>query len=246
MDFSRRGKSEKGDFKNNKKFFVTESMTKTKKGAEHKEDRVELSRKTDQKIIDELIEFKDKDKDYKEIKRAADLYNELTEAGMELLVKTLGKKYGFLPHVKTVALRKKKTEKEDLAIGWGFWDFSTFLKYLKDKEEGKQRLPDVIQEAPPEAQTATEEPPHPGKILRDEFIDAKNIKVKDLAMDLGVERVTLSYLLSGRNGISPEMAISLGERFKEYTAEQWINFQGNYDLAKARKKRASLPAKIHV
>jgi addiction module HigA family antidote len=46
---------------------------------------------------------------------------------------------------------------------------------------------------------------------------------------LGVSRKTLSAILSGRAGISPEMAMRLSKAF-DTTAESWLNQQVQYDL----------------
>ena len=51
-------------------------------------------------------------------------------------------------------------------------------------------------------------PPHPGKVLRELCIEPLGLSVTDAAEGLGVSRKTLSSILNGRSGISPEMAIS--------------------------------------
>ncbi|MDP1884679.1 MAG: HigA family addiction module antitoxin, partial [Candidatus Moranbacteria bacterium] len=50
-------------------------------------------------------------------------------------------------------------------------------------------------------------PPHPGKVIRELCIKPLNLSVTDAAEGLGVSRKTLSALLNGHFGISPEMAI---------------------------------------
>ena len=56
---------------------------------------------------------------------------------------------------------------------------------------------------------------------------------------LGVSRKTLSAVLNGRAGISPEMAVRLSIAF-DTTAESWLNQQVQYDLWLAEKRRKSL------
>jgi len=56
---------------------------------------------------------------------------------------------------------------------------------------------------------------------------------------LGVSRKTLSALLNGRAGISPEMAVRLSIAF-DTSAESWLNQQVQYDLWQAEKRRKSL------
>ena len=56
-------------------------------------------------------------------------------------------------------------------------------------------------------------PPHPGEILRELCLDPLNLTVTDAAEALGVSRKTLSAILNGRAGISPEMAVRLSIAF---------------------------------
>jgi addiction module HigA family antidote len=59
------------------------------------------------------------------------------------------------------------------------------------------------------------------------------------AKALGVSRKTLSALLNGRAGISPEMAIRLSIAF-ETSAESWLGQQMHYDLWQAEQHRTEL------
>jgi len=52
-------------------------------------------------------------------------------------------------------------------------------------------------------------PLHPGILVKDALIDNTGLSVTDAADHLGVTRTTLSRLLNGHAGISPEMAIRL-------------------------------------
>lgn len=82
-------------------------------------------------------------------------------------------------------------------------------------------------------------PPHPGEILRDLCLEPLNLSVTDAAKALGVSRKTLSAVLNGRAGVSPEMAVRLSIAF-DTTAESWLNQQVQYDLWIAEKRRKSL------
>jgi addiction module HigA family antidote len=57
-----------------------------------------------------------------------------------------------------------------------------------------------------------------------------------------VSRKTLSSIVNGRAGISPEMAVRLSIAFGT-TSESWLRQQLQYDLAKAEAKRPSLRVK---
>jgi len=77
-------------------------------------------------------------------------------------------------------------------------------------------------------------PPHPGEVLRELCLEPLDITVTDAAVALGVSRKTLSAILNGRAGISPEMAIRLAKAF-DTTPESWMNQQMHYDLWQAQQ-----------
>ena len=78
-------------------------------------------------------------------------------------------------------------------------------------------------------------PPHPGRIVRQECIEPLGLTVTEVAAGLGVKRQTLNNLLNGKAGISPEMAIRLSKAFGS-SPEVWLGLQMQYDLAQANKK----------
>jgi addiction module HigA family antidote len=85
-------------------------------------------------------------------------------------------------------------------------------------------------------------PPHPGEILRELCLMPLNLSVTDAAASLGVSRNTLSAILNGRAGISPEMAIRLSIAF-DTTAESWLHQQLLHDLWHAEQSRKRLRVK---
>lgn len=58
---------------------------------------------------------------------------------------------------------------------------------------------------------AMKNPPHPGRSIRDACLNPLNLSVTEAANVLGVARHTLSRVINGHAGISPDMAIRLGE-----------------------------------
>ena len=72
-------------------------------------------------------------------------------------------------------------------------------------------------------------PPHPGEVLRQLCLEPLGLNITDAAKGLGVSRKTLSSILNGRAGISPEMAVRLSLAFGT-TSESWLNHQIQYDL----------------
>lgn len=88
-------------------------------------------------------------------------------------------------------------------------------------------------------------PPHPGEILRELCIEPLGLSVTDAASALGVARKTLSAILNGHSGISPEMAIRLGKAFAT-SPESWLNQQVQYDLWQAEQHTKTLHVKTLV
>jgi len=79
-------------------------------------------------------------------------------------------------------------------------------------------------------------PPHPGEVIRRQCLAPLNLSVTAAAKGLGVSRNTLSMLLNGRLGISPEMAIRLSKGFGG-SPESWLRQQMEYDLWQARQHK---------
>ena len=82
-------------------------------------------------------------------------------------------------------------------------------------------------------------PPHPGEVIRELCLNPLGVTVTRAATALGVSRKTLSAILNGRAGISPEMAIRLSLAFNT-TPESWLNQQLQYDLWRAERNRKGL------
>lgn len=80
---------------------------------------------------------------------------------------------------------------------------------------------------------ATGSPVHPGAILSDE-IEARGLKQKDLAKDVGITTTMLSDLIHGRRNITADLALKL-EGTLDISAMFWMNLQSKYDLDKARR-----------
>ena len=95
-------------------------------------------------------------------------------------------------------------------------------------------------------------PPHPGRIVRQECIEPLGLTITEAAERLGVTRQTLNNLVNEKAGISPVMAIRLSKAFGG-SPEVWLGMQMEHDLVQAEKnagrikvKRiAAIPAVIH-
>ena len=77
-------------------------------------------------------------------------------------------------------------------------------------------------------------PPHPGIVVLEECIKPLGLSITEAAEGLGVTRATMSRLVNGRTGISPQMAVRLSKAFGG-SAESWLRQQMNYDLAQIQK-----------
>jgi addiction module HigA family antidote len=86
---------------------------------------------------------------------------------------------------------------------------------------------------------AIHNPAHPGEIIREECLRPLGLTVTAAAEGLGVSRKTLSTLLNGHAGVSPDMAIRL-EKAGWSRAEAWLKMQLAYDLWHAQKRAGSI------
>lgn len=79
-------------------------------------------------------------------------------------------------------------------------------------------------------------PLHPGEIVKDALFNDTELKtVGEVALKLDIDRTTLSRLINGHSGISPEMAYKLG-RLLGTSTEMWMNIQRDYDLWMVHEK----------
>lgn len=82
-------------------------------------------------------------------------------------------------------------------------------------------------------------PLHPGEILRELCLEPLGITVTDAAQALGVSRKTLSAILNGKAGISPQMALRLSIAF-DTTPESSLAQQSRHELWQAEQHRDEL------
>lgn len=85
-------------------------------------------------------------------------------------------------------------------------------------------------------------PPHPGEILKELCLEPLGVSITEAAQALGVSRKTLSSIINGKAGISPEMAVRLSIAFNT-SSESWLNQQTQYDLWQAEQHRNELRVK---
>jgi addiction module HigA family antidote len=84
-------------------------------------------------------------------------------------------------------------------------------------------------------------PPHPGEMIGDSLSEL-GVSISDAAKGLGITRQQLHNLISGRSGITPEMAVRL-EKALGSTADTWLRMQMNYDLTQIRGRSPKIKVK---
>ena len=76
-------------------------------------------------------------------------------------------------------------------------------------------------------------PPHPGKFIREIYLQPLRISSRSVAEKLKVSPSTFNRLVNGASNVSPEMALRLSKTLGR-SAESWLAMQDNYDLWRAR------------
>lgn len=82
---------------------------------------------------------------------------------------------------------------------------------------------------------AMHNPPHPGEFITQVYLEPNGISGRELALKLGVAASTLSRILKGASGVSPEMALRLSKALGR-SPESWLAMQYNHDLWRARRQ----------
>ncbi len=75
--------------------------------------------------------------------------------------------------------------------------------------------------------------PHPGDILREEFLKEMEVTQYRLAKDTGIPHSRVTAIIHGKRAISPDTALRLARYFGT-SAEFWLGLQKEYELRKAR------------
>src|SRR5882762_6801795 len=83
---------------------------------------------------------------------------------------------------------------------------------------------------------------HPGKILREEFIEPVGLSAYALAKALDVPLPRVNDIVREKRSISPEMAVLLSTYFGT-TDGYWINLQAHYHLENAKGRIAKEAAR---
>ena len=84
----------------------------------------------------------------------------------------------------------------------------------------------------------------PGVYIREE-LDARGWSQRDLAFILGYSEQTITKVISGKSGISAEMAKALGEAFGT-SASLWAGLQKEWELREAREPDPAIRARAEM
>ena len=79
-------------------------------------------------------------------------------------------------------------------------------------------------------------PAHPGKILKEEFLEELSISQVAFAAHIKVPVQRINEIVRGKRGITPETAWLLAQAL-DTTPEFWINLQSTHDLALNRPEK---------
>ena len=86
---------------------------------------------------------------------------------------------------------------------------------------------------------------HPGEILLEEYLKPFKLSQNRLARSLRITPKTISEIVLGKRGISPEMSIRLGKFFGQ-SPRFWLNLQTEYDFRRALRAEKRLTADVRV
>ena len=85
--------------------------------------------------------------------------------------------------------------------------------------------------------------PHPGEILREEFLKPMGITQYRLAKEIGVPQRRIGEIVAGTRSITTDTGLRLS-RFFGMSGDFWIGLQMDYDAANVKDSLAKTLAKI--
>ena len=70
---------------------------------------------------------------------------------------------------------------------------------------------------------------HPGKVLKEEFLNPHNISAYRLCMDINVPQTRISEIIKGNRSITADTALRLSKYFGN-TPNFWLGLQNDFDI----------------
>jgi len=86
-------------------------------------------------------------------------------------------------------------------------------------------------------------PAHPGRILKEEFLDELGVTQVAFAAHINVPVQRINEIVRGKRGVTSETAWLLAQSL-DTTPEFWINLQTTYDLALSRPEKTILKLRM--
>jgi antitoxin HigA-1 len=80
--------------------------------------------------------------------------------------------------------------------------------------------------------------PHPGTLLKEEFLEPLGITAYRLAKDIGVPATRIGEILACRRSVTAETGLLL-DRYFGLSEGYWLGLQHDYDLRQARRSLGS-------
>ena len=87
--------------------------------------------------------------------------------------------------------------------------------------------------------------PHPGVILKEEFLNELQLSMTALAKAIGVPTNRISHIVSGQRGITADTDLRLSAFFG-LTEGFWLRLQNQYDLLEAKRKLEASEEKLTI
>lgn len=87
--------------------------------------------------------------------------------------------------------------------------------------------------------------PHPGRILREEFLQELGVSQYRLGKDTGIPHSRITSIIKGTRSVSPDTALRLARYFGT-SADFWLGLQNEYDLRRVRLESGKqIEAEVH-
>ncbi len=80
--------------------------------------------------------------------------------------------------------------------------------------------------------------PHPGIILKEEFLEELGMSMTKLAEAIGVPKNRIHHIVKGTRGITADTDLRLC-RFFGLSEGYWLRLQNQYDLMEAKRRTVS-------
>lgn len=82
-------------------------------------------------------------------------------------------------------------------------------------------------------------PTHPGKVLREEFLNPMDLTQRELADAIHVPYQRVNDIVNGRRSITPSIALRLA-KFFNMSADFWMNLQMRRDMYLAQQDEVEI------